>query len=53
MTFVGTSVAPGDYVELYWAGTSTDLTLKYYPDDALGAVEPDAPSVSVMITPIS
>lgn len=53
MSFVGTSVAPGDYVELYWAGTSTDLTLKYYPDDALGAVEPDAPSVSVMITPIS
>jgi hypothetical protein len=53
MTFVGTSVAPGDYVELYWAGTSTDLSLKYYPDDALGAVEPDAPSVSVMITPVS
>lgn len=53
MSFVGTSIAIGDYVELYWAGTSTDLSLAAYAGDDLGAGEPAAPSVSVMITPVS
>ena len=53
MNFVGTSIAPNDYVELYWAGTDTDLSLKTYPVDSLGAGEPAAPPVSVMITPVS
>jgi hypothetical protein len=53
MSFVGTSQAIGDYVELYWAGTSTDLSLAAYAGDDLGAGEPAAPSVSVMITPVS
>jgi hypothetical protein len=53
MNFVGTSIAPNDYVELYWAGTSTDLSLEAYAGDDLGAGEPAAPSISVMITPVS
>jgi len=53
MNFVGTSIAPNDYVELYWAGTDTDLSLKNYATSSLSAGEPDAPPVSVMITPVS
>jgi len=51
-TFVGTSQAIGDYVQLYWAGTSTDLSLKAYAANSTGAGEPAAPSISVMLTPI-
>lgn len=53
MSFVGTSISPNDYVELYWAGTDIDLSLDAYAGDDLGAGEPAAPSVSVMITPVS
>ena len=53
MDFVGTSISPGDYVELFWAGTDTDLVLEFYAGDDLGAGEPAAPPVSVMIVPVS
>jgi hypothetical protein len=53
MNFVGTSIAPNDYVELYWAGTDTDLSLEAYAGDDLGAGEPAASPISIMITPVS
>jgi hypothetical protein len=53
ITFVGTSLAPNDYVELFMAASSTNVSISNYAPNYLGAGEPDAPSVSVMITPIS
>jgi hypothetical protein len=53
ITFVGTSQAPNDYVELFMAASSTDVSIDAYAGDDLGAGEPAAPSISVMITPVS
>jgi len=44
--FVGTSVSPGDYVEIYWEGSSTDLSLNAEP---AGSPPPAAGSVYVNI----
>ena len=44
MNFIGTSTSPNDYVELYWTGTSTDLSLTYV--GATGS-KPASPSVIV------
>jgi len=43
--FIGTSTRAGDYVEIYWQGTSTALTLK----QTRGAGYPDSDSVYVTI----
>ena len=53
ITFLGTSTAPNDYVELFMAASSTDVSIDAYAGDDLGAGEPAAPSISVMITPVS
>jgi hypothetical protein len=52
ITFVGTSQAPNDYVELFMAASSTNVSIDAYAGDDLGAGEPAAPSISVMITPV-
>ena len=51
MEFMGTSLNPTDYVQLYWGGQSTDLSLIAYPA-GVSPTRPAAPSVSVILTPV-
>lgn len=50
-TLVGTThivtLAAGDYLELIWAGTSTDVSLKYTAASATGIIRPSTASISV------
>jgi hypothetical protein len=41
------TLVAGDYLELVWAGTSTDVTLKSNPASATGIVRPSTASISV------
>ena len=41
------SVSAGDYIELIWAGTSTDVRLQYTAASATGIVRPSTASISV------
>ena len=52
LTFIGTSLNPNDTVEIYWAGTSTDLSIKSYIS---GSVDggPAAPSAVANFIPIT
>lgn len=52
ITFVGTSLAPGDYVEIVWSATSTGLTLDYDPATVSPPV-PLVPSAIVGITQVA
>ena len=44
--FIGTSINPNDYVELWWKAENTDLTLRSKPGFGL---LPDSPSVTINI----
>jgi hypothetical protein len=52
VTFVGTSQAPGDYVQIFWLGTSTQLSLQA---DAVSVSPafPAAPSVVLSVGQIA
>lgn len=45
----GNSSSPGDYVELYWWGDSTDLSLTEMPALSTPVVTPETPSVIVSV----
>ena len=47
-TFTGTAQNAGDYIELYWDGTSTDLSLYYTGSNG----EPATPSVIANVIPV-
>jgi len=51
ITFVGTVTTAGQYVELMWAGTTTQLSLTAHPATTT-PVRPLAPSVIVSVTQI-
>ena len=52
ISYIGTSQNPDDYVQLFWAGDSTELSLQAYPTGS-SPTRPAAPSVSVIISPIT
>ena len=52
ISITGTSTTVGDYVELYWWGTSTDLSLQADPVHTSPA-SPETPSVIASISPIA
>lgn len=45
----GTTTTAGDYVELWWWGSSTDLTLSEQPAQTTPVVTPETPSVIVSV----
>lgn len=45
----GTATTAGDYVELWWWGSSTDLTLYEQPAQSTPVVTPETPSVIVSV----
>jgi len=48
IVFTGTSTTSGDYVEVYWSGTSTDLSLNHHAAGT-SPVTPVSPSVIVSL----
>lgn len=50
--FAGTSQAIDDYVEVYWGGTSTDLSLAA-TGSGVSPTRPAAPSISIAVTPVN
>ena len=52
VTFVGTSQAPGDFVQIFWLGTSTQLSLQADPVSVSPAY-PATPSVVVSVAQIA
>jgi len=51
VNFVGTSVAPGDYVELWWHADSTQVSIEYLPA-GVAPVHPATPSVIATFTQV-
>jgi collagen type VII alpha len=51
VNFVGTSVAPGDYVELWWHADSTAVSIEYLPA-GVAPVHPATPSVIATFTQV-
>jgi hypothetical protein len=51
VNFVGTSVAPGDYVELWWHADSTSVSIEYLPA-GVSPVHPATPSVIATFTQV-
>ena len=52
VNFVATSLpTPGDYVQLYWAGTSTGLSIKTYPAGT-SPVYPVSPCLILTVTQV-
>lgn len=49
INFVASAQGNGDYVQLYWTGTSTDLSIVTYPANG---VHPAAPAVIVGVTQV-
>lgn len=52
ITFVGTASTPNDYVEIWWLGSSTDVTLSHEPE-SISPAYPAAPSVIVSVIQIA
>jgi microcystin-dependent protein len=53
VSITGQSVAPGDYIELWWTGTNTLLSLQYDAAHTSPVVYPATPSVIANILPVS
>jgi len=53
VSITGKSMAPGDYVELWWSGTSTLLSLQYDAAHTSPVVYPATPSIIANVIPIS
>jgi hypothetical protein len=51
VNFVGTSVAPGDYVELWWSSDSTSVSIEHIPA-GVAPVIPETPSVIATFTQV-
>jgi hypothetical protein len=51
VNFVGTSVAPGDYVELWWSSDSTQVSIEHLPA-GVSPVIPATPSVIATFTQV-
>jgi hypothetical protein len=51
VNFVGTSVAPGDYVELWWSSDSTSVSIEHIPA-GVAPVVPETPSVIATFTQV-
>ena len=52
MSLVGTAQNDGDYIELYWYGTSVDVSLVYTPATTV-PVAPNTPSATITLTQVT
>jgi hypothetical protein len=52
VTFTGTATLAGQYVELWWYGTSTDVSLAEDPATVVPPIHPESPSVVVSVTQV-
>ena len=52
VSITGTATAAGQYVEMWWHGTSTNVSLTSSPASVVAPIHPESPSMIVSVLPV-